>query len=94
MHQNFIDQVIKGRANRLRGDCQEIFLGDVWTGKEATNFGIVDGTANLWTVLEQAFSINNYKDYTTQLSFLQTLFHNTVTELYFHLTNETLSLRK
>ncbi|AAO91475.1 S49 family peptidase [Coxiella burnetii] len=94
VHQNFIDQVIQGRGNRLHGDRQEIFSGDFWTGKEAAQLGVVDGTANLWTVLEREFGVKDYKDYTTRVSFLQALFHNTATELYFHLTNETSPLRE
>ena len=94
VHQNFIHQVIEERGNRLHGDRQEIFSGDFWTGTKAVELGVVDGTANLWTVLEQEFRVKDYKDYTMRLSFLQSLFDTTATELSFHLTNEISSLRE
>ena len=95
VHQNFIDLVIAGRGDRLqRGDRQELFSGDFWTGKEAANLGVVDGTANLGTVLRQEFGVKSYRDYTTRVPLLQALFRNTVTDLYFHLTNETAPIRE
>ena len=94
VHQNFINTVIAGRGNRLRGSHEKLFSGDFWTGKEATQLGIVDGTANLWTVLNQEFGVKYYHDYTTKIHFLQDLFHNTVTQLYFHLTNKILPIRE
>lgn len=94
IHQNFIDLVVAGRGNRLRGDHQELFSGDFWTGKEAANLGIVDGTANLWTVLRREFYAKSYRDYTTRTPLLQALFRNTVTDIYFHLTNETAPIRE
>ena len=94
VHQNFIDLVVSGRGDRLRGDRQELFSGDFWTGKEAANLGIVDGTANLGTVLQQEFCAKNYRDYTTKTPLLQKLFRNTVTDIYFHLINETAPIRE
>ena len=94
IHQNFIDLVIAGRGDRLRGNRQELFSGDFWTGKEAANLGIVDGTANLRTVLQQEFCAKSYRDYTTKTPLLQTLLRNTATDIYFHLTNETAPIRE
>ena len=94
VHQNFIALVVAGRGDRLRGDRQELFSGDFWTGKKAANLGIVDGTANLETVLRQEFGVKNYRDYTTRIPLLQALFRNTAADLYFHLTNETAPIRE
>lgn len=94
VHQNFIDFVIAGRGDRLRGNRQKLFSGDFWTGKEAANLGIVDGTANLGTVLRQEFHVRSYKDYTTRTPLLQALFRNTITDIYFHLANETAPIRE
>ena len=88
VHQNFISTVIADRGNRLRGNREKLFSGDFWMGKEATQLGIVDGTANLWTVLDQEFGVEHYRDYTEKIPFFQALLHNTVTQLFFHLTNE------
>lgn len=94
VHQNFINLVVTGRGDRLRGNRQELFSGDFWTGKEAANLGIVDGTANLETVLQREFCVKNYRDYTTRTPLLQALFRNTATDVYFHLTNETAPIRE
>ena len=94
VHQNFINTVIASRKNRLRGNREELFSGDFWTGKEATQLGIVDGTANLWTALDQEFGVRHYRDYTVKIPFFQALFYNTVTQLYLHLTNEMSPIRE
>ena len=94
VHQNFIDLVIAGRGDRLHGDHQKLFSGDFWTGKEATNLGIVDGTANLWTVLRQEFCTERYRDCTTKTPLIQALLRNTATDIYFHLTNEIVPIRE
>ncbi|MFW0097314.1 MAG: S49 family peptidase [Coxiella endosymbiont of Haemaphysalis qinghaiensis] len=94
VHQNFINTVIASRGSRLRGNREELFSGDFWTGKEAAQLGIVDGTANLWTVLNQEFRVKHYRNYTVKIPFFQAFFHNTVTQLYFHLTNELSPIRE
>ena len=94
VHKNFIDTVIASRGNRLRGNREELFSGDFWTGKEAMQLGIVDGTANLWTVLDQEFGVKHYRDYTVKIPFFQALFHKAATQLYFHLTNEISPIRE
>ncbi|WP_264435805.1 S49 family peptidase [Coxiella endosymbiont of Dermacentor marginatus] len=94
VHQNFINTVIADRGNRLRGNREKLFSGDFWTGKEATQLGIVDGTANLWTVLNQEFGVEHYRDYTEKIPFFQALLHSTVAQLFFHLTNEISPIRE
>lgn len=94
VHQNFINTVIASRGSRLRGSREELFSGDFWTGKEAAQLGIVDGTANLDTVLNQEFKVKHYRNYTVKIPFLQAFFHNTATQLYFHLTNEISPIRE
>ena len=94
VHQNFINTVIASRGSRLRGSREELFSGDFWTGKEAVQLGIVDGIANLGTVLDQEFGVKHYRNYTEKTPFFQALFHNTATQLYFHLTNEISPIRE
>ncbi|MAQ99208.1 MAG: S49 family peptidase [Oceanospirillaceae bacterium] len=43
-HQQFIDQVKKGRGDRLADDPQ-LFSGLVWTGEQAVELGLIDGLA-------------------------------------------------
>ena len=93
VHQNFIDDVTKGRGDRLRGNREELFSGDFWTGQEATRLGIVDGTANLWVVLRKEFGVRYYKDYTAKLSIIQLLFKDVGTQLTTHLLNNNSPVR-
>ena len=94
VHQNFIQDVIAGRGDRLKGNRDELFSGDFWTGETATKLGIADGTANLWTVLQKEFGVKYYRDYTTKISFVQALFRQAGTELNFHLLNNNAPIRE
>nr|WP_229722033.1 S49 family peptidase [Marinobacterium nitratireducens] len=44
-HQQFIDQVRKGRGDRLKDDPQ-LFSGLVWSGEQALELGLIDGLAS------------------------------------------------
>ena len=55
VHQNFIDDVLAGRKGKLRGNENELFSGDFWTGQQAVKLGLADGTGDLWTILEKEF---------------------------------------
>ena len=43
LHTSFINFVKGSRADRLKGDDDFLFNGEVWTGKEALEHGIIDG---------------------------------------------------
>lgn len=88
VHQHFIDDVLKGRGDRLKGDRKELFSGDFWTGSAAVQLGIVDGTANTWEVLQNEFKVSHYKDYSTRPNFLQMLLTGAETELHLALSQE------
>lgn len=94
VHQDFINTVIAGRGNRLRGNPEELFSGDFWTGKQATKLGIVDGTANLWNILNHEFGVKYYRDYSVKIPFFQTILHKMVTQLYFSLDNKVSPIRE
>ncbi len=53
VHQNFIDDVVSGRGDRLKGDKTEIFSGDFWSGDQAVKLGLADGAVNLWDAMQQ-----------------------------------------
>lgn len=93
VHQNFINDVIQGRGNRLRGNRAELFSGDFWTGQEAVKLGLADGTANLWVVLQKEFGVKYYKDYTTRIPLIQALLKSVGTELHFHLLSNSSPVR-
>ncbi len=91
VHQNFINDVLEGRKNKLQGDKREIFSGDFWTGQQAFRLGLVDGNDNLWSVLSKEFNTVYYHDYTNKQSIMQLLLNNVNTQL--HLSLEQMNAR-
>lgn len=83
VHQNFIDDVLKGRQGKLQGDQKELFSGDFWNGEQAVKLGLADDTLNLWDALQQEFHTKYYRDYSVKPSLLQSLLTGVGTE--FHL---------
>lgn len=81
-HQNFINDVLEGRRGKLRGNKSELFSGDFWLGQTAAKLGLVDGTADLWTVLREQFDVSHYKEYQIRPSLLQMLIRGVDTELH------------
>lgn len=73
VHQNFIDDVVSGRGDRLKGDKAEIFSGDFWSGDQAVKLGLADGAVNLWDAMQQEFNTKYYHDYTEKPSFLESI---------------------
>lgn len=73
VHQNFINDVLKGRKGKLRGDKNELFSGDFWTGQKAVQLGLADGTGNLWTILPKEFDVTHYKTYNVKPSLFEAL---------------------
>ncbi len=73
-HQNFINDVLKGRKGKLRGNKNELFSGDFWTGEKAQQLGLIDGTGNLWTILKSQFGVSHYKNYSLRPSLIDAIF--------------------
>jgi protease-4 len=88
VHQNFIDDVKKGRGTRLKGTDTEIFSGDFWSGQTAVKLGLVDGTSDLWSVLKNEFNVTHYKTYSPRKSLSEMLFKGMSSELNFGLTEQ------
>lgn len=82
VHQDFINDVLQGRKGKLNGDQKELFSGDFWTGTTAYKLGLVDGTANLWTVLQDEFNVKFYKNYSARPSLWQAITKGADTELH------------
>ena len=85
VHQHFIQDVILGRGDRLKGDRKELFSGDFWTGDQAVALGVADGTKNLWTALQDEFGVQYYKDYTDKPSLVKQIIGQGSTELRLNL---------
>jgi protease IV len=89
VHKIFIADVVAGRKGRLRGNRDELFSGDFWTGQEAVRLGVADGTANLWQVLKKDYNVIQFKDYTRRPSLLGNAVEDFSTELDLHLQAKT-----
>ena len=85
VHQGFIDDVIQGRGDRLKGDRSALFSGDFWTGSQAVKLGLADATGNMWTVMHDQFKVEHYRDYSVKPSLLEAVFKGAETKLGFAL---------
>lgn len=47
-HQQFMDDITAVRKNRLKKDIKELAQGQIFSGQEAKEFGLVDEVAGLW----------------------------------------------
>lgn len=64
IHQNFINLILERREKLINADHELLFSGDFWTGKEALEFGLVDGLGEVATVMESEFGVKHSLDYT------------------------------
>ncbi len=55
IHESFKDQVRERRGERLKGPEKALFNGDVWTGRQALELGLIDGLGELRQVLRQRY---------------------------------------
>jgi ClpP class serine protease len=55
LHQQFIDLVKQRRGGKLTGADDELFTGEVWTGKRALDLGLIDGLGSMRGVLARRF---------------------------------------
>lgn len=62
-HQQFIDQVRKGRGDRLK-DNDQLFSGLVWTGEQALDLGLIDGLGSSSSVARDIVGVEKLVDYT------------------------------
>jgi protease-4 len=49
VHKQFINDILKRRADRIKGDIHEHAQGQIFSGEEAKNLGLVDEMGSLWT---------------------------------------------
>lgn len=62
-HQQFIDNVIKGRGTKLK-QSPDLFSGMIWTGVQAQQLGLIDGFASAGEVARNVFKNETIVDYT------------------------------
>jgi protease-4 len=63
IHTHFIDIVKAGRKDKLKGQEDELFTGDFWTGEQAVKLGLVDEISDLPTTLEKEFGAKKMREY-------------------------------
>lgn len=66
-HQQFIDQVKKGRGDKLVND-PDLFSGLVWTGEQALEKGLVDGLGSTGYVAREVVGVDNIVNYSPRMS--------------------------
>ena len=54
-HQSFKDIVRERRGDKLKGSDQDLFEGQVWSGKRAVENGLIDQLGSLHAVLKERF---------------------------------------
>ena len=54
LHENFIDQIKARRGDRLDGKTN-LFTGEIWAAKRATDLGLIDGIAHLKPKMQERF---------------------------------------
>ncbi len=62
-HAQFIDQVRKGRGDRLKENDQ-LYSGLVWTGEQAVDLGLIDGLGSSSSVARDIIGVEKLVDYT------------------------------
>lgn len=73
VHAHFIESVKSGRGDRLALSTEGLFEGDVWTGMEALQIGLVDGLGDLTTVLQIEFGVEHARDYSIKPALMERL---------------------
>lgn len=67
VHKQFIEQVKKGRGDRLQ-DKPELFSGYIWTGEQALENGLVDGLGGVRYVAREVVGAEELVDYSLRRS--------------------------
>lgn len=88
-HQHFINDVVQGRGNKLKGDRQKLFSGDVWNGSESVRLGLADGTANLWDILRKEFNVKHYRTFSEKPALFHKLFEDLGTKIGVYFSTHT-----
>lgn len=65
VHQQFINQVKKGRGDRLKfKDHPELFSGYIWSGEQAKQLGLIDGFGSTSSVARDVIGVAKLKNFT------------------------------
>lgn len=73
IHEQFIASVEEGRGDRLDGDDDELFSGEVWIGERSIELGLADEVGNLQYVAREVVGVEEIRDYTIRPGLLERL---------------------
>lgn len=62
VHQQFVNDIMKRRANKIKGDINELAQGQIFSGESAMASGLVDSMGSLWTAGRQIHTEMKIKD--------------------------------
>lgn len=62
VHEQFINDILKRRADRIKGDIKEHAQGQIFSGQVAMELGLVDALGSLWTAGRQIHTELKLKD--------------------------------
>nr|VFJ47008.1 MAG: protease-4 [Candidatus Kentron sp. DK] len=71
LHQQFIEEVKKGRGKRLRGEEETLFNGLVWSGRQAIWLGLADELGNSSYVAREVIGAEEIVDFTRERDYLE-----------------------
>lgn len=97
-HKQFIEQVKKGRGERLKdAEHPELFSGLIWSGEQALDLGLIDGLGSSSQVAREKLNTEELVDFSYQPDpwedFVRKLGANMGKGMATLLTQQTLSLR-
>ncbi len=55
VHESFKDLVRTSRGDRIKGPTEDLFNGDIWTGGQALELGLIDGIGDLRSVMRERY---------------------------------------
>ncbi|WP_020408419.1 S49 family peptidase [Hahella ganghwensis] len=73
-HKQFIEQVEKGRGDRLKKDNSLLYSGVVWSGEQALDIGLIDGLGSSSYVAREVVGVEEIVNYTPRPSKLDEIF--------------------
>ncbi len=61
VHEQFKRDILKRRSTKIKGDINEMAQGQIFSGEEAKNLGLVDEIGSLWTAGRQIQKMHKIK---------------------------------
>ena len=72
VHKQFIDNVRKGRGNRLQ-ETPDLYSGRFWVGEQAKQLGLIDEFGDVYNIARDVFDTPKIVDYTVSYTMIDRL---------------------